>query len=626
MKYLGKTLEEALENAKKDTNRNVDEMIYEIIEQKNSLFKKQVAIELKGFKEKGQIGIKEGKIVYYPKELLPSIIPGEGVKVIVNNKVITNKTNVKETDEIIIEVENKEAKRNIEIDVSKDNMQAFLKILYQPKVVYKLKDKEPSSELLIEAEKFIEEFPEKYTKEDVENIILQKKIKYGIQWENIAKVLDEGGEVLIAKGTTPIEPVDDTIKYFFMTEDIITPVEKNGKVDYYNIGEIECVEEGQLLAVRQEGKDGKVGYDVYGNIILPRKRKIQKIIKGSGCEVLDNGNRAISQTKGMPTLKNERISVNPVHIVNGDVNLKTGNIEFKGNIVIKGSVREGMKIRAGKEVMIMDDVEDAQIFAGGNIKIGKSVISSTIKAGEKQLNDSLAIEYLNDFSEFIEKIKKIWHELEESGKFNSNIKIVHAIKILLESQFKPEKEKILKHNKFIVENFFEDNFCDVWNRCINLYYLIERESISNCNILNQFNEFLRNFINSYKFEDNLANVTLYYCQNSEIYATNDVEIKGKGCYNTNIFAGNSVVYNGYSGVYRGGQVYAKNFIKLAEVGSQAGIITVLKTSFDGIIEAQVVYQNTILYFGESSYRIEYPCKQLKAYVKNGEITIEKFKL
>lgn len=625
MRYYGKTLEEALENAKNETSRNIDEMIYEIIEQKNSLFKKQVTIEIKGFKERGQIGIKNGQIVYYPKELLPSIIPGEGVKVIVNNKVITNKTDIKETDEIIIEVENKEANRNIEINISKDNMQAFLKVLYKPKVIYKLKDKEPSSELLIEAEKFSEEFPEKYTKEDVENIILQKKIKYGIQWGNIARVLDDGGEILIAQGTMPTEPVDDTIKYFFMTEDRTTPIEKNGKVDYYNIGEIECVEEGQVLAIRQEGKDGKVGYDIFGNIILPKKRKIQKIVKGSGCEILDNGNRAVSLIKGMPSLKNERISVNPVHIVNGDVNLKTGNIEFKGNVVIKGSVREGMKIRAGKEVMIMDDVEDAQVLAGGNIKIGKSVISSIIKAGEKQLNDSLVIEYLKDFSDFIEKITKIWHELEKSGKFNSNIKIGHAIKILLESQLKPEKEKIIKHNKFIAENS-EDNFCDVWNRCINLYHLIEREAISNCNMLNQFNEFLRNFIDSYRFEDNLANVTLYYCQNSEIYATNDVEIKGKGCYNTNVFAGNSVIYDGYSGVYRGGQVYAKNLIKLAEVGSQAGIITILKTSFDGIIEAKVAYQNTILYFGESSYRIEYPCKQLKAYVKNGEIITEKFRL
>lgn len=624
MIYYGKTVEEAIKNAEMDLKRSREEFIFDVIEEKNTLFKKQVAIEIRKIKERGRLGIKDGRIIYVEKELLPSIIPSQNVKISVNGKVITDKTYIRKDDEVVIDINNDESRRDIDIEVSQDKMEAVLKINYKPKVIYKFKDKEPEEELLVEVEKYKEEYPEKYTKNDIEGLLKNKKIKYGILWDNISKVID-GGEVIIAKGMSPTEPIDDSIKYFFITEDKKSPVEIEGKADYYNIGEIECVEKGQVLAVKQEGKDGKAGYDVFGNIILPRKRNIMKILKGPGCEVLDNGCRAVSLIKGMPTLNNERISVNPVYVVNGDVSLKTGNIEFKGNVVVKGSVREGMKIRAGNDIMIMADAEDAQILAGGNIKIGKSIISSTIKAGEKQLNDNLVVEYLNNFNDFIKKLIKLWEELSKSPKFSKTNQISHAIKILVESQFKSEKENILRYDRFIKENC-DENVCDVWKRCINLYRLIENESISNCNILNQFVEYLMNFINSYRLEENLANVTLYYCQNSEIYATNDIEIKGKGCYNTNMSANNSVFVSGYSSVYRGGQIYAKNSIKLSEVGSQAGIMTVLKTSREGVIEAKVAYQNTILCFGEAYYRIEYPCKQLKAYVKDGEILVEKFKL
>ncbi|SKA86083.1 hypothetical protein SAMN05443428_10736 [Caloramator quimbayensis] len=624
MRYSGKNLEEAVENASKDTNRDKEELVYEIIEEKNSLFKKQVTIEIKRFKERGKIGISDGKIVFIPKELPPSITSGEGVKIKINGRHITEKTYVNEEDKIDIELENKEGRKDIEIKVSEDKMQAFIKVYYEPKIVYKLKDKEPGNEILIEAEKYIEEYPQKFTKEEIEEILNEKKIKYGVQWQSINDVID-GGEVLIAKGLMPAEPVDDRIDYYFITEDKKAPVEKDGKVDFYNIGEIECVEEGQVLAVRKEGKDGKIGYDVYGNVIIPRKRKIEKILKGPGCEVLDNGSRAVSLIKGMPKLENERISVNPVYMINGDVDIKTGNVEFKGNIVIKGNVTAGMKVKSKNDIMIMKDVEDSQVFAGGNIKIGGSIIKSVIKAGEKQLNYDAAIEHIKYFKDFLKRINLLYEEILKTGKFNLNNQAVHAIKILLDTQLKDDKNKVLEADRFIRDNC-DDEISSFWDRCINIFKLIENESISNFSILKQFIDFIENFISSYQNEVNIADVVVYYCQNSEINATNNVEIKGKGCYNTNIYALNEVMFSGYSGVLRGGYIFAKNHIKAGEVGSQASIRTILKTSMEGIIEANVAYQNTILTFGDSYYRIEYPCKSLKAYVQKGEIIVEKFKL
>ncbi|MCX7884393.1 MAG: FapA family protein [Caloramator sp.] len=624
MIYLGNTIEEALEVASKEINKDKEELIYEIIEDKNSLGKKQIGIEIKGFKERGKIGILNGEIVFTPKELPPSIIVGEGVKVKINNILVIEKSYVNENDKIDIELEHKEAKRIVDIEVSEDKMQAFIKIRYEPKIVYKLKDKEPQSEILIEAEKYIEEYPPKFTKEEIEEILKTNKIKYGIQWQVINAVV-EGGEALIAKGLEPTEAIDDKIDYFFAIENKKVLVEKDGKVDFYNTGEIQCVEPGQVLAVRHVGKDGKVGYDVHGNVIIPKKRKIVKIVKGQGCDVLDEGSRAVALIKGVPKLQNEQITVSPVHMINGDVDIKTGNVEFKGNIVVKGNVTSGMKVKAGTDITIMQDVEDALVLAGGNIKIGGNIIKSVIKAGERQLNYDSAINYIKYFKDFLKRIIVLHDEIKKKGKINSDNQIVHAIKILLDSQLKDDKNKILEADEFIKENC-DGELLSFWDRCINIFKLIETESISNFLIFNQFVGFAENFISSYQNEHDLADVTIYYCQNSEIYATNNVEVKGKGCYNTNINALNEVIFSSSSGVFRGGQIFAKKRIKAGEVGSHAGIKTILKTSTNSIIEASVVYQNTILTFGDSYYRIEYPCKNLKAYVQKGEIIVEKLKL
>jgi uncharacterized protein (DUF342 family) len=155
---------------------------------------------------------------------------------------------------------------------------------------------------------------------------------------------------------------------------------------------------------------------------------------------------------------------------------------------------------------------------------------------------------------------------------------------------------------------------------------LDEGELTDIRIAIRLNHFLNEFIEKYAITSTPADVTLYYCQNTNVFATNNVEIKGKGCYNTNISADNKIIFTGYPGIMRGGQLFASGGIIAKEVGSSAGVITVLKTSKEGTIEASVVYQNTIIMVGEQVYRIDVPVKNLKAYMEKGEIVVEKFKL
>ena len=84
---------------------------------------------------------------------------------------------------------------------------------------------------------------------------------------------------------------------------------------------------------------------------------------------------------GKPCIKNNTFYVYQVHEVRSDVDLKTGNIKFIGDIIVYGSVKEGMEIVCGNYLDIEKDVERAKIKAAGNINIKGNLISGNVFGG-----------------------------------------------------------------------------------------------------------------------------------------------------------------------------------------------------------------------------------------------------
>lgn len=626
MIYTGKTVEEALLNAEKETGRNRTSIIYTVSEKKNGFFgSKEIVINVQGFRETGKLEVKDGKLIYHPGDIYPTIAPGDNVIIKVNDNTILSKTAIKENDNVVIETLNTYSNRTINLSISDDRLTSYIEIIYIPEKTFKILDTGPDSNIIVQSMSINEIYPEPYTKYDIEQLLNTNKIKYGIKWENIPTIL-KGGKHTIAEGLPPKNPTDDIIKYLFKNKSENKPVEINGKVDYLSIGKIDSVEAGAVLAIRIEGEEGKPGYDVYGNIIQSPKKKVYKLKKGPGSEILDNGNRVISLVKGMVSVKNDTICVFPTHNINGDVDIKTGNIQFDGDVIVTGNVREGLKIDAGNNITIYGNVAEARIASGGNLKVDKNVISATLKAGYKQIDDLKTIQYIKTYGEFLNNIIDAYYEISKLGKLTNGTSLGSIFKVLLQSKFKYQRDTIIEGIEFISRKVIREDMKNLWNDGVRLFRMIEDGELNDIKIAITINNIFNDFISKHDIISTPADVIINYSQNSNIYATNNVEVKGKGCYNTNIIADNKVIFTGYPGVIRGGQIFGTKGIIAKEVGSNAGVISYLKTSRDGIIEASAVYQNTVICIGEQSYRIEYPVKTLKAYIDKGDIVVEKFKL
>lgn len=87
------------------------------------------------------------------------------------------------------------------------------------------------------------------------------------------------------------------------------------------------------------------------------------------------------------------VDVNPVFTVNGDLDMSVGNIDFVGNVEIRGGVGKGFVIKAGGDVLVNGLVDNSSIIAKGDIKIRGGILgdqSISIEAG-----GNLYAHYLN---------------------------------------------------------------------------------------------------------------------------------------------------------------------------------------------------------------------------------------
>ena len=71
--------------------------------------------------------------------------------------------------------------------------------------------------------------------------------------------------------------------------------------------------------------------------------------------------------------KGGRPEILPELEIDGDVDSKTGNIDFPGSVSIPGSVREGFQVRAGRDVEIMETVEGGTVESKADITINGGV-------------------------------------------------------------------------------------------------------------------------------------------------------------------------------------------------------------------------------------------------------------
>ncbi|MCP3872327.1 MAG: DUF342 domain-containing protein [Desulfobacteraceae bacterium] len=217
-------------------------------------------------------------------------------------------------------------------------------------------------------------------------IISDAKIK---AWLSSANTSSQPIVIAAGKDTVPGRP--GIIKYHF-SSDYATAgkVREDGTIDFRERGDIPFVHEGDLLAEKLPAVAGIPGKTIINTVIPPVLMSDPELEGGSGTRISEDGTQIFSTMEGMPVLdKTGVIIVTPDLQISGDVNYKTGNINFAGNILVTGIVRDGFKVKGNS--LTATQIEGGTIELAKDLYVLDGIINSNINVA-----GSIETKYIHD--------------------------------------------------------------------------------------------------------------------------------------------------------------------------------------------------------------------------------------
>ncbi len=203
------------------------------------------------------------------------------------------------------------------------------------------------------------------------------QVSSGIESDAIVRIIQNKPYfelIPIAIGTPPVEGTNGTIKeYYEKTPPFEVKIDDNGVADYRASNYVYQIMQGDVICDITYAVPGKAGLRIDGSIAEPKKVKDVKIPKGENTEVTEDGLHLIAAIDGNLEYKNGVFQICPVLVIPGDVDYEVGNLNFNGDIHVKGDVRENFVVRATGSIMIDGLVEAATIDAGTDLIITRGV-------------------------------------------------------------------------------------------------------------------------------------------------------------------------------------------------------------------------------------------------------------
>lgn len=209
-------------------------------------------------------------------------------------------------------------------------------------------------------------------------------ISHGICEEELQLAVEQKRyeeNICAAKWTPPVDGIDGVVQYYFNKDKHIAPVEdEQGVVDYKNLGLINNITAGTPIAEISLPTEGEPGVDITGRPVLQKVGTPAKYNVGAGTQLVNGDTQIVAATNGNLIFKNGAFVIEEKIVINGDVDVSSGNIDFIGDVVIKGGVFEGFRVASKRSITINGLVTSAEIIADGDISIKIGAVNSTIKS------------------------------------------------------------------------------------------------------------------------------------------------------------------------------------------------------------------------------------------------------
>lgn len=244
-----------------------------------------------------------------------------------------------------------------EVRLSEDNAQAFLTIKTRDTRLL-----EPSH---------VRRFLEK------NRIINGVKLDHEIEsW--LLQALPGDPPFIIASAREAKYPKNAEVRYHFPTRFLHAgKINPDGSINFQDRGEIPYVEDGAFLAAKIFPEQGAPGIDVFGNEIPVDDPVDLAFAAGPGTRLSEDGVRIYASVAGQPHLDAlGNVTVCPEFQIKGDLGFETGNVNFDGNVIVSGSVKEGFKVKCAS--LTAKEIQGAEIDISGDLNVSMGIVDTEL--------------------------------------------------------------------------------------------------------------------------------------------------------------------------------------------------------------------------------------------------------
>lgn len=508
----------------------------------------------------------------------PTLLPTFNLRITVNGRLLTKERVVFSKDQII--VQNNSSAPGYTIQVSKDQLFVYLQIYPELFLTYQLKNKKRATQLMLE----MEATPNQFDVEEACSQIVEELMKKGIQVEvNTTLIIQElmnpsFKPILIAEGLPIIPSVDAQLESFILNEIKEVIEEVDGKADFKNRLKIPSVDAGEIIAQIHPPKEGKDGYNIFGIPLQPKPPKKIDVKAKARVRITEDG-KVIALQNGRPSITGrtvKHIDILDTYVVHGDVCMKTGNIYFSGDVIVKGDVKDNMSVECSGSIYVYGNVYHAKLTATQHIYVFGTVINSKVIAGQLSVFYSSTYKLSQDISISIQKLIQALKQLETSLQEKGiTFEYGHVLCTLIETKFN-RLPKIINEFYTIMEDIPKKTPISVKFRIIlnTLSKLKDYHSIRSINSENELNSIL------FSIKEVILEMESMVAENSQVQVASanmstiktngDLTVKKEGVIHSNLFAGSHITFDQLDSVIRGGKIEALKSIRAGVVGTILG--------------------------------------------------------
>jgi uncharacterized protein len=216
--------------------------------------------------------------------------------------------------------------------------------------------------------------------EIVRQAIGARGVVYGVDWEAVKGCIltcneerVEVAEAIVARGK---KPVNERPPFLVLAEKLVVREKNDGpegpRVNFKELSLFTLVRKDDVIATLEPKQNGVMGISVRGNAAAFGQERVSYPRPGKNTAQKDM--TVVAACDGRFQVNADSFWVDEVLDILGDIDLRVGNIDFPGDIVIQGEIRDGFVVKAGKSILCSGCIGAARVECKGDLVTQQGIV------------------------------------------------------------------------------------------------------------------------------------------------------------------------------------------------------------------------------------------------------------